>query len=296
MEQDDAILPNSIVIAFQKGLNFDEISKVDDSSSIGTLRIQLLEEEKPGWIVDRQQRVAALRSVKKEHLPVSVIGFESDGSAEEREQFVLVNSAKSLPKSLVYELLPKIEGHIPPKMKKRRDAYVFLEHLNLDAESPFYMRINTTTARHIDSANIKDLSVLKMLENSMKDGILSRFQKNVEKATELLNNYWSAVSATYEEAWDLPPNKSRLTHGVGIVSMGYIMDTIGYMLVRKGRVPTTDQFARELRVLGKDISWIDGGWHFSDEMIMPWSEIQNTGKHLDLVTNHLIRMYRNRAA
>ena len=81
MEQDDAILPNSIVIGFQKGLNFDEISKVDDSSSIGTLRIQLLEEEKPGWIVDRQQRVAALRSVKKEHLPVSVIGFESDGSA-----------------------------------------------------------------------------------------------------------------------------------------------------------------------------------------------------------------------
>ena len=61
-------------------------------------------------------------------------------------------------------------------------------------------------------------------------------------------------------------------------------------------MPTTDQFARELRVLGKDISWIDGVWHFSDEMIMPWSEIQNTGKHIDLVTNHLIRMYRNRAA
>ena len=145
------------------------------------------------------------------------------------------------------------EGHIPSKMKKRRDAYIFLEKLNTDIESPFYMRIRTTTARHIETANIKDLSVLKMLKNSMKDGILFRFSKNVDKASELLNNYWSAVKDTYGNVWNLPPKKSRLTHGVGIVSMGYIMDTIGYKLVRKGKVPIGDQFPKELRVLGKDV-------------------------------------------
>jgi DGQHR domain-containing protein len=296
LEREDAILPNSIVIAFQRGIHFDEITQVDKHSSLGTLRIQLLEDEKVGWIVDGQQRVAALRSAKKEHMPISVIGFESTGTAEEREQFLLVNSTKPLSKSLVYELLPNIDGHIPPKMKKRRDAYIFLEKLNLDVTSPFYMRIKTTTSKHLETAHIKDMSVLKMLEHSMKDGILFRFHRNVEKASELLHNYWSAVKETYGEAWELPPKKSRLTHGVGIVSMGYIMDTMGYKLVRKGKVPTVDQFSKELRVLGKDVPWLNGLWHFSDDIVRPWNSLQNTTYDIDLVTNHLVRMYQNRVA
>ena len=295
IERTDAMLPNSIVIAFQKALEFEEIERIDAESSIGTLRISLEEQEKSGWIVDGQQRVAALRTAKKEKMPVSVVAFESENVGEEREQFVLVNTTKPLPRSLVYELLPSIEGHIPPKMRKRRSAYILLEQLNLVNSSPFYLRIQTTTARHLENANIKDLSVLKMLENSMKDGILFRFQKNQDKSLELLHNFWTAVKSLYPEAWAVGPRKSRLTHGVGIVSMGYLMDTAAYKLVRKGRVPTIEAFEKEVKLLGRDLPWTEGVWRFSDELSLPWNEIQNTSRHIDIVANHLIRIYRQRS-
>ena len=296
IEQPNAILPNSIVIAFQGLLDFEEIKRVDSESSVGTLHIPISEKDKLGWIVDGQQRAAALRTAKKEKMPVSVVAFESKNVTEEREQFVLVNTTKPLPRSLVYELLPNIDGHIPPKMKKRKAAYILLEELNLVEDSPFYLRIQTTTARHIESANIKDMSVLKMLENSMRDGILYRFQKNQIKMIALLHNFWLAVRSFYPEAWGVGPRKSRLTHGVGIVSMGYLMDTVAYRLIRDETVPTVEEFKREIKILGRSLPWMDGVWHFSDNLILPWNELQNTSRHIDILSNHLIRIYRKKNA
>jgi DGQHR domain-containing protein len=294
LERDDAILPNSIVVAFQDELRFEPISAVGKDSQVGTLRIDLSNGEKPGWIVDGQQRVAALRTLKKEGMPVSVIAFRSGGVEEEREQFMLVNSTKPLPKSLVYELLPSIDGYIPPRMRKRRAAYQILEHLNWESDSPFCLRIKTTTSQHIETANIKDMSVLKMLENSMRDGVLFRFQRNPDQALQLLKNYWSAVKEVFAIAWDFPPKKSRLTHGVGIVSMGYMMDTIGYKILPKRGVPTVQAFRRELKKISDDTPWTEGIWIFSDELRLPWDEIQNTSRHIELVANFLVRKYRER--
>ena len=295
VERSDAILPNSIVIAFQDALDFVEIERIDDESSVGTLHIPVTKKEKSGWIVDGQQRVATLRTAKKDKMPVSVIAFESKDVAEEREQFVLVNTTKPLPRSLDYELLPNIDGHIPPKMRKRRSAYMLLEQLNLTDSSPFYLRIQTTTARHIDTANIKDLSILKMLENRMKDGILFRFQKNPKKSLDLLHNFWMAVKSIYPDAWAVGPRQSRLTHGVGIVSMGYIMDTIAYKLVRAGNIPPKESFEDEVQIVGRDLPWMDGVWNFSDQLILPWNELQNTSRHIDILANYLIRLYRQKS-
>lgn len=70
---------------------------------------------------------------------------------------MLVNNSKPLPKSLAYELLPAIENEVPPKLRKRRQAYILLERLNLDRRSPFYFRIKTATYAHLEQANIKDM-------------------------------------------------------------------------------------------------------------------------------------------
>lgn len=90
---------------------------------------------------------------------------------------------------------------------------------------------------------------------------------------------------------DLPPRKSRLTHGVGIVSMGYLMDTISYKLSDRWEVPPAAVFLKELRILGVDLPWTRGSWRFGKEIVMPWDAIQNTTKHIDLVANFLIRLY-----
>ncbi len=289
LERKDAILPNSLVIAFQQKLHFEKLQAFGDSE-LGVLRIDVNDDKKPGWIVDGQQRAAALRLMKKESLPVSVVGFESGSVSEEREQFILVNNTKPLPKSLVYELLPSIEGDVPPKLRKRRGAYKLLERLNLDPSSPFYLRIKTITYGHLEHANIKDLSVLKMLENGMTDGVLSRFTRK-QKRLSILKNYWAAVSEVYSKAWEFPPKKSRLTHGVGIVSMGYLMDAIGYRIMQKDTIPAKEAFKVELGRLGV-IPWTEGVWHFGRDTVLPWNKIQNTSQYIDIVTNHLIRTYR----
>ena len=43
---------------------------------------------------------------------------------------------------------------------------------------------------------------------------------------DLLKDYWGAVRDDLPEAWGQPPRRSRLMHGVGIVSMGFVMDAI----------------------------------------------------------------------
>ena len=292
IEEKNSILPNSLVIAFQEGLNFTSSEKIDQFSELGKIAIKCDDNNKAGWIVDGQQRAAALRIANKAHFPVSVVAFKSKNENDERQQFVLVNNTKPLPKSLIYELLPSFEEHVPNKLKIRREAYIILERLNTDENSPFYMRIKTMTYRGIETANIKDMSVLKMLENSLTNGILFKYRHNIEKSFSILFNYWNAVKMYYPNAWNLPPKKSRLTHGVGIVSMGYLMDTLSYKLTKRGQVPCSQKYIDQLQILGKNIPWHSGIWKFSNSITLPWNEIQNTLRHIDLVTNFLIRKYK----
>jgi DGQHR domain-containing protein len=292
LERRDAMLLNSLVIAFNKKLNFIE-NGICPHGTLGTLEIPVGGEEKVGWIVDGQQRAAALRGLNRDIFPVPVVGFESKGDKEEREQFVFVNNTRPLPKSLVYELLPSIGTSVPPKLKKRQKAYRLLERLNLDQDSPLYTRIKTITSRHLVTANIKDLSVLKMIENSMENGILNKYNDGVEEPLKILKNYWSAVKEYYDLAWSMPPKQSRLTHGAGIISMGYIMDSISFRLSEHWSVVPKQTFLKELDLLGREIPWTEGRWVFSNDMVLPWNEIQNTNKHIDLVANYLIRKYKS---
>ena len=292
LEKKDSILPNSIVVSFNKKLRFNKNKNITTHSEIGTLEIPVGNDNKVGWIVDGQQRAAALRKLKRDHFPVSVVGIETLDHNKEREQFVLVNNTRPLPKSLIYELLPTLGNAIPPKLKKRQKAYQLLEKLNFDETSPFYRRIKTVTFSHFDEANIKDLSVLKMIENSMENGVLNKYIKGEKKIFKILHNFWSAVKSYYGSAWELPPKKSRLTHGVGIISMGYIMDTMAFRFDQEWEVVPKQVFLDELKLVGKEIPWTNGNWRLGPNMILPWNEVQNTNKHINLITNFIIRKYK----
>ena len=294
LQQPEAVLPNSIVVSLDRDLKFTEREAVALDAAIGVLEIPINDGDKCAWIVDGQQRVAAMRSMKREVLPVSVIAFRADSVDDEREQFVLVNNTRPLPKSLVYELLPAIGNGVPPKLKKRQKAYRLLEQLHKEEGSPFRSRIKTVTSRHLKTANISDTAVLRMIENSTQNGALYHFNGEGVKALQLLRNFWAAVAAQFPEAWQLSPKQSRLTHGTGIVSMGFLMDTIYYRLSNRWQIVPPRSFQKELDCLG-DLPWCDGIWKFSTDMTIPWNEIQNTSRHIELVTDYLIRKYRRRA-
>jgi len=300
LESANPMLPNAIVVAFDSTVRFKPVSAAASSQHgrVGSLNIPLREvgEPTPGLIVDGQQRTAALREAALKRFPVFVVGFVAEDETEQREQFLLVNSTKPLPKGLLYELLPSIHAPLPEALSRKRFPAAILERLNHDNDSPFRDLIVTPTAPR---GVIKDNSVLRMLENSLTDGALFRFRTStgecgdIEAVLNLLKHFWSAVREVFPSAWGLPPKRSRLMHGAGIISLGFVMDAIadGH---RKTPVPSVTQFRNGLRLIEEDCRWTDGFWEFGKNHHVKWCDLQNTSSHIQAVTDFLLASYRSR--
>lgn len=316
LESPNAILPNSIVVAFDSRVTFRPLEKepISNRPVHGHLLIPTTNEESrglPGWIVDGQQRAAAIRDANIENFPVFVTAFITDSVAEQREQFILVNSTKPLPKGLIYELLPSTDVQLSTNLQRKRFPAYLLERLNFDSRSPLHRAIQTPTTPFLDPRSgskrgpkpnqlqgfIKDNSVLRMLENSLNDGALYRFKQNgngevdTDGMLQLLFNFWNAVRNVFSESWNLPPTKSRLTHGVGIMSMGHLMDAITDRFRKQG-TPTAEQFAGDLVPLKDLCSWTSGYWDFGPGTQRKWNEVQNTSKDIQMVANYLLIKYK----
>ena len=109
---------------------------------------------------------------------------------------------------------------------------------------------------------------------------------------ELLRNYWTAVARVFSAAWGLAPRKSRLMHGAGIVSMGFIMDTISDRL-HDTHIPTVMHYEADLQPLKDLCRWTAGHWDFGGGQQRKWNELQNTSKDIELLANHLIAQYKS---
>ncbi|MFY0572920.1 DGQHR domain-containing protein DpdB [Archangium lansingense] len=298
VESPSPMIPNAVVLAFDSRVRFHPRRGQVGPTTVGTLVIplcdELADEKKPGFVVDGQQRLAAIREAQVESFPLLVSAFITDDLSEQTAQFLLVNSSKPLRKDLIYELLPKTNAPLAPALQRRRFSATLLERLNQEPASPFHLKIRTVTN---PSGTIKDNSILKMLENSLAAGALCTFRErgtldgDVEAMLELLRNYWTAVSRVFATAWALPPRKSRITHGAGIISMGFLMDAISLQL-KDTPIPSVAQYEADLKPLAPVCHWTAGTWDFGEGRRRKWNELQNIGKDLDMLTDHIQREYR----
>jgi len=300
IESDDPLLPNSIVVAFSEEVAFEPtVHGGSHEIRPGVLCVPITEgvadEDKPAWIVDGQQRLAAISDAAVEGFPVSVVGFTARDDRDQRDQFILVNSTKPLPKSLVYELLPKTGALLPDRLRARQVPAQILERLNYDEGSVLQHMIRTATN---PEGVIKDNSILRMLENSLSDGILYWFrdpttnEPRLETMLAILDAFWTSVRDVFPDAWGLPPRRSRLMHGAGIVSMGLLMDAIAESYRREGPTALTSElFADEIRPLAGSCSWTSGFWEFRGER-KSWNEIQNVRRDIQFLSDYLLSLYK----
>jgi hypothetical protein len=96
------------------------------------------------------------------------------------------------------------------------------------------------------------------------------------------------VKQVFPEAWGKSPNTSRLMHGVGIRSIGKLMDRI------MASINPSDENAqalvvKELRLIAPVCRWTNGVWEELDGL--KWDEILTTNRHYSLLYNFLIRQY-----
>ena len=298
LESVDPLLPNAIVIAFDDRVTFLPSGETPAPySRWGTLVVPLNSKEdgnKAGLIVDGQQRTAAIRDARIGSFPICATAFIANDEREQREQFILVNSTKPLPKGLIYELLPTTEMKLPSLLQRRRFPAQLLARMNADQESPLCGRIRTPTT---PAGVVQDNSILKMLENSLSDGVLYRFRdpgtsdNDSEGMLKVLNAFWSAIERVFPTAWGLPPTRSRLMHGAGIISMGFLMDAIAERH-RDKPFPDANRFQEDLEPLREVCRWTDGYWDFGPGVKRKWNEVQNTPKDIQMLANYLMVQYK----
>ena len=299
LESPTAILPNSIVVAFDQRVRFEPQARRPGKSNghqFGELIVPVDSEwrdaEKPGFVVDGQQRMAALREAKLDRFEIFVTSFIASGEHEQREQFILVNSTKPLPKSLLYELLPATSGPLPSQLERRKLPAQILELLNTDPSSPFHNLIRTAT---VPSGIVNDNAILRMLEHSLSDGALYRLKLKVPPApiTEMqifVSGFWHAAATVFPQAWGLPPRRSRLMHGVGIISLGFLMDAIADKLRNEGW-PTNQDFQSALENLKEHCRWTEGYWDFGPTAARKWNDLQFIPRDIRLLSNHLLSLF-----
>ncbi len=305
LDQEDGkiIFPNSIILALSSRVRFKKSRgpNVDDGiAEAGTLEIEVPTgaNAKPAWIVDGQQRALAISQCRRKGLPVPVNAFVTDDVETQRDQFLRVNNAKPLPRGLVSELLPEVSTSLPRNLAARQIPSSLCNLLNSDKRSPFFGLIRRTSTQKAErgKAIVADNSIIHMIQESISSPTGCLFpHRNIatgetdhDAILQILITYWSAVKSVFPDAWGKSPSRSRLMHGAGIRAMGRLMDKImsSVALSRRGANKLVEG---ELRTIESVCRWTRGDWEELGGM--PWNSLQNVPRHINALSNLLIRAY-----
>ena len=275
----DAILPNAVIIAF-----IDGISVRDRSEGISELIITS-NTKKPGFVVDGQQRLTALAGLNKPGFQVFVSALICKDYNELRQQFVLINNTRPLPKTLIYELLPTVEG-LPERFTSRKFSARVVDRLNHSKGSVFYGEIRQHTN---PQGFLSDTALQKLVMNSASDGAIRGFldcEDFEDRSVHLINEFFEAVKTVFNVDWiGMTPKTSRLRHGAGLVAMGFVME----LLYGLEDARSKEQFIPGLRLLRDHTAWTSGQWRLNNLDFRSWNGIQNTPSDIDLLSNYLVR-------
>ena len=286
LESDEAVLPNAIILAFTDGASFSP----NKDGRTGTLTIDVCEQP-VGLIVDGQQRFSALRLLDGKNFEVFVSAIICKNEDELQKQFILINNTKPLPKELIYELLPTVDG-LPPRLTARSFASSLTQDLNFLKGGVFEGRIKI----HTNPDGVFTATALhKVIMNSKSNGALRDIyrSKHDRGCLELVNDFYSAVQNVFADDWYKSddtgrvlgmhtPRSSRLIHSAGITALGHIMDAA---FTLRG-AETKGEFVDVLEILKPYCAWSSGSWDFQPTP-KQWSEVQNTTRDIAQLREYL---------
>ncbi|WP_109485785.1 DGQHR domain-containing protein DpdB [Occallatibacter savannae] len=303
LETDAGLFPNSIILALSSRVKFraSRGPKVADGlADAGEIEIEIPRdgEQRPGWIVDGQQRALAISKSKRKEMMFPVNAFIADDVEIQRDQFLRVNNTKPLPRGLITELLPEVSSSLPSSLEARKIPSALCDLLNTQEDSPFKGLIirTSTPAGERKSAVVTDTSIVKMLQESLTtpSGCLFPYrniatgQSDTDLIWTIVLTYWKAVRNSFPDAWGKAPARSRLMHGAGIRSMGRVMDRVMPSIdVRDSKA--VQRVEREIACLVPICHWTSGRWDGLGDI--EWNEVQNVPRHIRVLSNFLVRAY-----
>ena len=286
LERPDAVMPNAVVLAFTDGITITEgqgpYAEIEIDISRGPT----------GFVVDGQQRLSALAGLPSGDFQLLVSALICQHQDELRQQFILVNNTRPLSKSLIYELLPGVDG-LPLRMTSRARAARIVELLNFDERSSLRGQIKQHTN---PLGTISDTALQKMVINSLSDGYCRSLidqEGGEERCFVVVSEFFLAVQQVFRKAWvGHHPKSSRLVHSAGIISMGYVMDQLCTT-----SAPLAPLFKLGLKDLEGKTPWTagHGDWPFQSG-IRSWNGIQNLHQDIHVLSDYLTKLVRRNSA
>lgn len=285
LEREDAVLPNSVVVAFTDRVTVHPVKG-------NVVRIEIdVSDGPPGLIVDGQQRLSALAPLTDKPFEVFVSGIVCQNEEELRRQFILINNTRPLPKELIYELLPGLES-LPERMSSRSMASALTQRLNFDRSSSLYRQIHLHTN---PDGKVASNAIQRVIMASRSNGalrILAQAPDGDEKCFQFLSDFYRAVQAVFKKDWDgLTPKTSRLVHSVGIISMGRVMEVAFHVCQAR----TFGDFCDLLNSIRDQTHWTQGKWiigHCDNVRERVWNEFQSIHPDIQMLSDHLDRLVR----
>jgi DGQHR domain-containing protein len=279
LSRDDALLPNAVIVAFIEGVTITDLA-----DGVVQVEITAPADQRPGFVVDGQQRLTALSGIDKPDFQVFVSAVVCKDYNELRQQFILINNTRPLPKTLIYELLPNVEG-LPERFTQRKFSARIVDLLNFTRGSSLYSEVRQHTN---PTGVISDTAMQRLIMNSASDGAIRSFvqyEDRDQRGYHLVSEFFHAVTRVYGPEWvGMTPRFSRLRHGAGIIAMGFVMDHL------YGAEGATDRhkFESGLRLLAPYTAWTSGQWPLNEWDTRPWNGIQNTPNDIDQLTRYLV--------
>lgn len=282
LEKETAVLPNPIVLAFT-----DRVSVLEKAPGVCEVTIDI-SDGPPGLVVDGQQRFTALSQLENKEFEVFVSALLCEDEAELRRQFVLINNTRPLSKSLIYELLPSVDG-LPKRFSGRSLAAELTARLNYDPESSLRGLIH----QHTNPAGIiSDTAIQRVIMNSANDGMIRELMRKPggrDRAFTLVSEFYAAVRQVFSAEWENQTTRtSRLLHGAGIIALGDVMETLALL---EG-AETSREFAKGLGCLIGRTAWTSGEWDFGNGDIRHWKAVQNVPRDIEKLRSYLSRIVR----
>lgn len=279
LREEDAILPNAIVLGFVNGATVKRVAGGQHELSID------IGHGAPGLIVDGQQRFTALTESGRGDFQIIVSAFICDSVEELRSQFILINNTKPLPRGLIDELLPTTR-HLPHRYNSRTESAELVGILNHRRGSSLRGLVRRQTC---PGGVIVDTNLQKLLKYSLSDGVLRLYRNEPEllhtRGVDLISEFFHAVQHVFRDAWEgHTPKTSRLLHGAGIISMGFVMEHIHAVTGATRR----EQFIEPLTALRGITAWTEGEWVLGPER-RRWNSIQNVSSDWKILSFYLVR-------
>jgi DGQHR domain-containing protein len=277
----EAVLPNPIVVAFVGNISTRELEG-------GAVELEIdVGDTPPGFVVDGQQRLTALSGLPERDFEVFVSILVCRNYEELRRQFVLINSTRPLPKSLIYELLPGVTG-LPARLTNRSFAASLAERLNFDPASSLRGMIY----QHTNPIGIiRDTAIQKVIMQSTSDGAIREMppEEQFDRGFKLIAEFFAAVKNVFREDWEgHNPKTSRVLHSAGIIALGYVME----LIVARDAATSREDFERGLAGLKGRTAWTSGYWQYSSHEQVAWNSIENTPRQIMALAQHLVSTVR----